>query len=97
MTRGALALAAVLLAASAATAGTTDHAIPTPDSHPEVVAVAPEGHACFTEEQANRIGRITPAGQITARPGVSYSAPGAARSRGATAHSGLSMPGPEAI
>ena len=67
--RAALALVATfLLTAGSAAAGVADCVIPTPDSYPEAVAVAPDGHVWFTEKQANKIGRLAPSGHITEHP-----------------------------
>jgi streptogramin lyase len=41
---------------------------PTPESHPGSIAVGPDGNGWFVEGNANRIGRVTPAGVITEFP-----------------------------
>jgi len=39
--------------------------LPNPDSQPYEIMVGPDGNLWFTEDRGNRIGRITPAGEIT--------------------------------
>ncbi len=46
----------------------TEFPIPTADSEPEGIAAGPDGNLWFTEQFANQIGRITPAGVITEFP-----------------------------
>jgi virginiamycin B lyase len=43
----------------------TEFVIPTPESGPRALAAGPDGNIWFSEFRANRIGRITPAGEIT--------------------------------
>ncbi len=50
-----------------ARAGTIDEfSIPTASSEPFGITAGPDGNLWFTEESANKIGRITPKGAITA-------------------------------
>src|SRR5262249_27559025 len=43
----------------------TEFALPTANSVPQGIARGPDGNLWFTEFTSNRIGRITPAGQVT--------------------------------
>src|SRR5262249_37160994 len=43
----------------------TEFPIPTPDSEPEGIALGPDGNIWFVETGAQKIGRITPQGQLT--------------------------------
>jgi streptogramin lyase len=43
----------------------TSFPIPTPNAHPEGIAVGPDGNLWFTERDKNQIGRITTAGVVT--------------------------------
>lgn len=69
MAASLLGTAALLGAAAAATAAplgsVTEFPIPTPNSSPANVAPGPEGNVWFTEEEQDKIGRITPAGSVT--------------------------------
>jgi virginiamycin B lyase len=56
-------LAALLVPATAS--AITEYPLQTPNSQPSGIAVGPDGALWFTEENMNRIGRITTAGQIT--------------------------------
>lgn len=42
--------------------------VPTPNSYPESVTVGPDGHIWFTEKQGNKVGRLSPEGQISEFP-----------------------------
>lgn len=43
----------------------TEFSVPTPNAAPWDITVGPDGNLWFTEEEANKIGRITPSGVIT--------------------------------
>jgi virginiamycin B lyase len=43
----------------------TEYAVPTPNSGPWYITTGPDGALWFTENSANKIGRITTSGQIT--------------------------------
>ena len=52
-------------------AGTfTEFPLPSANSQPSHIAAGPDGNLWFSEEVANQIGRITPAGTITEFPGA---------------------------
>jgi streptogramin lyase len=42
--------------------------VPTADSYPDAIAAGPDGNVWFTERSGDKIGRITPAGEITEFP-----------------------------
>lgn len=46
----------------------TEYPIPTPDSRLAGITAGPDGNLWFTENNGNKIGRITPAGVITEFP-----------------------------
>jgi virginiamycin B lyase len=46
----------------------TEFALPTPHAGPESITAGPDGNVWFTEHDANKIGRITPAGAVTGFP-----------------------------
>ena len=58
-------LASVFVASAAWAQTITEFAIPTASSHPSEIAAGPDGNLWFTEEVANKIGRVTTAGVIT--------------------------------
>lgn len=43
----------------------TEFNVPTHNSNPSEITAAPDGNLWFTDNRGNRIGRITPHGQIT--------------------------------
>jgi streptogramin lyase len=68
----ALALAVTGSAPAAADVGTiTEYPIPTADSGPRGIAAGADGKLWFTESQANKVGRITTAGQMTTADEIS--------------------------
>jgi streptogramin lyase len=54
-----------LVSASAQASGITEYSIPTTGSFPIGVTSGPDGNVWFTEQDGDKIGRITPAGTIT--------------------------------
>jgi streptogramin lyase len=60
---GALVLALAMSASAAPVI--TEYSIPTSNSNPQGIVAGPDGNLWFTEGDANKIGRITPAGVIT--------------------------------
>jgi virginiamycin B lyase len=45
-----------------------EHPLPTPDSQPADIAIAPDGSVWFTEQQTNRIGQLTSDGTLREYP-----------------------------
>src|SRR5882724_2268244 len=45
-----------------------EYSIPTAKSSPQRIALGPDGNLWFTEGSGNKIGRITPAGEVTEFP-----------------------------
>ena len=62
-TSGSASSAAARSAASPRRASITEFPIPTPDSGPRALAAGPDGNIWFSEFNASKIGRITPAGR----------------------------------
>ena len=62
------ALGGLALAGSLAAQTVTEFPIPTSASSPAGIAAGPDGNLWFTEVDANKIGRITPAGVVTEFP-----------------------------
>ena len=60
-----LTLLSISLAVAAGVGYSAEFAIPTASSYPTGITAGPDGNLWFTENLANQIGRITPAGVIT--------------------------------
>jgi virginiamycin B lyase len=46
----------------------TEFTVPTPGGFPWGITTGPDGNVWFTEESGNRIGRVTPSGEVTEFP-----------------------------
>jgi streptogramin lyase len=64
----ALCLSVFVLPAGAWVANFVHYATPTVGSHPQGICAGPDGNVWFVEAQADKIGKITPAGAITEYP-----------------------------
>ena len=53
---------------SAGSSCTNGYAVPSPNSNPTGITTGPDGALWFTEQTANKIGRVTPAGVFTEYP-----------------------------